>query len=68
MEFGLETRGTATQKMNLIEAQRAYILTYNHGYKLVSEYIERHADSEVARWALFIDILLKPMLPGDLEL
>ena len=67
MEFGLETLGTATQKMNLIEAGRTYILTYNYGYTLVGEYLERHADSDASRWALFKDILLKPMLPSDLE-
>lgn len=67
MAYGLETRGTATQRLDFIEAMRSYVITYNVGRRLVREYIERTAgDDSGARWQSYRDILLAPLLPADL--
>jgi hypothetical protein len=68
MDFGLETRGTATQRMQFIEAQRAYVVTYNYGKTLVKRYIEQEAGDNVdARWEVFEKVILTPMSPSELE-
>lgn len=68
MRFGLETRGTATQRMHFIEAQRAYVVTYNYGKTLVKNYIEQKAGSNRSRrWDVFRDVILTPMTPRELE-
>lgn len=67
MEYGLETRGTASQRLDFIDAQRAYVVTYNYGKRIVENYIGEvlNQDPEQA-WSLFSEILLTPMMPADL--
>lgn len=68
IDFGLETRGTATQRMHFIEAQRAYVVTYNYGKTLVKRYVEQEAgDDSDARWDVFKRVILTPMSPSELE-
>ncbi|MGB0188511.1 MAG: hypothetical protein ACPF9H_07805, partial [Aequoribacter sp.] len=68
IDFGLETRGTATQRMQFIEAQRAYVVTYNYGKTLVKRYVEQEAGDDLdARWAIFEKVILTPMSPSELE-
>lgn len=67
MEYGLETRGTASQRLDFIDAQRAYVVTYNYGKRIVEDYIGEvlNQDPEQA-WSQFSEILLTPMMPADL--
>ena len=67
MEFGLETRGTAEQRLNFIDAQRAYVVTYNYGKQLVRAYVSSRArpGSDDA-WRTFHEILTTPLMPEDL--
>lgn len=68
IDFGLETRGTATQRMRFIDAQRAYVVTYNYGKTLVKRYIEQEAGEDLdARWEVFERVILTPMSPSELE-
>ena len=68
MDFGVETRGTATQRMQFIEAQRAYVVTYNYGKTLVKRYVEQEAGDDLdARWEIFERVILTPMSPSELE-
>lgn len=68
IDFGLETRGTATQRMRFIDAQRAYVVTYNYGKTLVKRYIEQEAGENLdARWEVFERVILTPMSPSELE-
>jgi len=69
MTFGLETRETALQRLNFIDALRTYVVTYNHGRDLVKQYIQSEAgDDKDRQWRVFADILLTPMMPIDLQL
>jgi hypothetical protein len=68
IDFGLETRGTATQRMQFIEAQRAYVVTYNYGKTLVKRYVEQEAGDDLdTRWKVFEKVILTPMSPSELE-
>lgn len=67
MEYGLETRGTASQRLDFIDLQRAYVLTYNYGKQLVSDYIgDILIEDPATAWEDFVEILLAPLGPQDL--
>jgi len=67
MEYGLETRGTASQRLDFIDLQRAYVLTYNYGKQLVSDYIgDTLIEDPATAWEDFVEILLAPLGPQDL--
>lgn len=64
MEFGLESRGTASQRIDFIEAMRAYVINYNYGKTLVREYVESQAGPDRnARWQVFKEVLSTPISP-----
>lgn len=67
MAHGLETRGTASQRLDFIAALRSYVVTYNEGRRLVAEHIDRVAgEDRDAQWRAFEEVILKPLLPVDL--
>jgi putative hemolysin len=67
MEFGLETPGTAATRLNVIDAQRSYVVTYNHGRKLIADYLHSRTTMGTAEsWQYFYDILTIPLSPADL--
>jgi putative hemolysin len=68
MEFGLETAGTAATRLNVIDAQRSYVVTYNYGRTLIADYLESRATiGSDASWDLFLGILTTPLSPVDLS-
>lgn len=67
MEFGLETSGTAATRLNVIDAQRSYVVTYNHGRRLIADYLHARTTSGTTEaWQYFYDILTIPLSPADL--
>ena len=67
MEFGLETPGTAATRLNVIDAQRSYVVTYNYGRKLIADYLHsRTTMGTTESWQFFHDILTIPLSPADL--
>lgn len=67
MEFGLENRGTATQRLNFIATLRTYVINYNFGQDLVAVYINgRAGDDRNARWEIYEEILTNPLAPNDI--
>ena len=64
MEFGLESRATASQRIDFIEAMRTYVINYNYGKTLVRDYVESQAGpGRDARWQVFKEVLSSPMYP-----
>lgn len=61
MDFGLETRGTATQRLAFTDALRAYVVTYNCGLDWVSERIGTAPRAE--QWKRLRTLLEQPVLP-----
>ena len=67
MMFGLETAGTAATRLNVIEAQRSYVVTYNHGREIVAGYLSsRSTPGSADSWKDFVAILTTPLSPADL--
>jgi hypothetical protein len=67
MEFGLETRATASQRIDFIDTQRVYVITYNHGKRLVRDYVmTKGQPGSSEAWQAFQEILTTPLSPADL--
>ncbi len=68
MKHGLETRPTASQRLDFIEALRSYVIAYNYGKTIVSDYVERvGGDDIIARWRAFNYVLTNPVSPANLQ-
>lgn len=64
MEFGLETRATAAQRLDFIEALRTYVINYNYGKDWVKAYVARRAPkNESERWQLLREMFERPVVP-----
>ena len=67
MEFGLETAGTAATRLNVIDAQRSYVVTYNFGRTMIANYLESKGKIGTPEsWQHFYQILTTPLSPRDL--
>lgn len=67
MEFGLETAGTAATRLNVIHAQRSYVVTYNFGRTMIANYLESKGQIGTPEsWQHFYQILTTPLSPRDL--
>jgi len=67
MEFGLETRATASQRIDFIDTQRVYVITYNYGKRLVRDYVlAKGQPGSPEAWQAFQEILTTPLSPADL--
>jgi len=64
MEFGLETREIAEQRMMLIQAMRGYSVTYNYGLDWVRGHIEKgQAPDTQEKWRRLRDCFEGPVIP-----
>lgn len=52
-KYGLTSRERAEQSVKFIEQYRSYVLNYNLGKDIVTQYIERQGDDQRTRWAAF---------------
>lgn len=58
MKFGMETRGTATQRLNFIEAYRTYVICYNYGLDVVETFVKQKSQvAQVDQWQILNQIL-----------
>ena len=68
VNYGLESRTFAENRVTFIETYRTYLINYNHGLDLVSHYIEsRCGDDRFARWQLFGEMITNPVRPEDMD-
>jgi hypothetical protein len=59
----------AEKRVQFIENYRSYIINYNLGKQVVSDYIERlggTADQPEKRWQILMDLLSHPMVPSKM--
>ena len=62
--YGLETRTIAEMRLNIIEAIRSYVITYNYGLDWVTEHIEgTDAPDTALRWQRLRALFEKPVMP-----
>jgi hypothetical protein len=61
--YALMTAPKAEQSVRFIEANRAYVITYNHGQDLIRNYLAKQPD----QWKAFATLLSSPRLPSTLK-
>ena len=66
MKYELSTRERAERSVWFVETYRSYVINYNLGEKLITEYIEKNATSEAERWVRFVELLSSPPSPERL--
>ncbi len=66
MEFGLQSRERAEQGVRFIETYRGYVINYNLGRDIVSDYIDRRVADGEDRWAAFHTLLTTPLAASDI--
>jgi len=55
------------QRTRFIDTYRSYVINYNHGKAMVTDYVERGDADADERWSRFEAMLSSPMLPKDLD-
>lgn len=67
-KYSLMETARARQYLRFIEKYRAYVITYNHGLKLVKDWVEAQANGDSAkRWEIFTELISTPQLPSGLK-
>lgn len=66
MEFGLQSRARAEQGVDFIETYRGYVINYNLGLDLVTDYVAAAERDGVDRWDAFETLLRTPLSASDL--
>ena len=65
--YSMTPADKSLQRTRFFDTYRSYVINYNHGKALVTDYIER-GDADIdERWARFEAMLSSPMLPADLN-
>jgi hypothetical protein len=66
--FKLVTKERAEKNFQFIEHYRSYVINYNLGKDLVSEYVKKNSDNDnYKRWELFKTLLTTPQTPSGLK-
>ena len=69
-KYQLRTKERAEKYLSFIETYRSYVVTYDIGKKIISDYIEINAGSENnldKKWELFTKIISTPQTPSGLQ-
>ena len=65
-DYAMAPADKSVQRTEFFDAYRSYVINYNHGKALVTDYVERGDADNDERWARFEKMLSSPMLPKDL--
>ncbi len=67
-KYSLMEPARARQRIRFTEKYRSYVITYNHGLKLVSDWVEARAQGDSGkRWEIFKELISTPQLPSGLK-
>ena len=66
MTLGLMGKESATRSVQFIKKYRSYVLNYNYGLQLISDYIEKGSPTKEEKWKRFYTLLSNPVVPRDL--
>ena len=64
--YAMTPADKSMQRIRFFNAYRSYVINYNHGKVMVTDYVERDGADADERWARFEKMLSSPMLPADL--
>jgi hypothetical protein len=68
--YGLFAKERAEQRIRFFEKYRSYVINYNLGQDMVKHFIEKKGGTEQypeKQWALFVELLSKPITPSGLQ-
>ena len=65
--YGMMREDKSLQRTRFIDTYRSYVINYNHGKAMVTDYVERGDADAAERWTRFEAMLSAPMLPSDLK-
>ncbi|HEV8631735.1 MAG TPA: hypothetical protein VGV61_15575 [Thermoanaerobaculia bacterium] len=67
--YSLQSVERARQRLQFIDTYRSYVINYNLGQDMVSEYVAAKSGGDRARqWQVFVELLSSPRLPSDLTM
>jgi len=66
-KYALTSLGRAEQSVRFIEQYRSYVLNYNLGQDIVTEYIAKQSDDQDSRWKAFERMLTELPSASDME-
>jgi hypothetical protein len=69
-KFQLLTKERAEKYLSFIETYRSYVVNYDLGEKIISEYVKRNGGTEdtlARRWELFTRLISTPQTPSGLQ-
>ena len=69
-KFQLRTKERAEKYLSFIETYRSYVVNYDLGEKIISEYVKRNGGTEdnlAIRWELFTKLISTPQTPSGLQ-
>ncbi len=66
-KYSLSNTDRAEQRIRFVEKYGAYVINYNWGKDLVSDYVEANSAGHAQRWQVFTDLLSSPRVPSSLS-
>ncbi len=67
-KYALMEPARAQQRVRFMDKYRSYVITYNHGLKLVGDSVEKQAKGDRdKRWEVFTELISAPQLPSGLK-
>jgi hypothetical protein len=67
-KYSLSEPARVQQRLRFVEKYRSYVITYNHGLKLVDQWVSGQAQGDAdRRWAVFTELISTPQLPSGLQ-
>ncbi|WP_333473865.1 hypothetical protein [Shewanella nanhaiensis] len=65
IQFGLYCASRAKQRVKFYQANRAYVINYNHGEDSVARWVERGGADKNERWKRFESLLKRPLMASQ---
>jgi len=67
MKYSFRSKERATQGMSFIDTYRAYVINYNLGKDIISDYIDRQISKGTDPWDAFEYLLRTPTSASELQ-
>jgi hypothetical protein len=65
VRYGLYSESRAKQRVQFYQANRAYVINYNHGEDSVAQWVEREGADKSEHWKRFEALLTRPLMASQ---
>jgi hypothetical protein len=65
VRYGLYSQSRAEQRVCFYQANRAYVINYNHGEDSVAQWVEKGGVTQSERWKRFEALLTRPLMASQ---